>query len=97
MTMSSITAALESPATEFIRFLATDVTGTHQLEVADLQRTLPVFQAAQTLASRMSLPDNVPWALRDESTSAYLDDKAAIGDQIAPNARVSITPRTHLG
>ena len=82
---------------EFLRFLAIDVTGTHQLEVDDLQRTLPVFQVASTLANRMSLPDNVPWALRDESTSAYLDDSAAIGEQIKPNARVSIIPRTHLG
>lgn len=87
----------EASSEELISFLATDVTGTHELEVEDLQRTLPAFEVARTVANRMSLPDNVPWVLRDESTSAYLDDEAAIGDQIAPNARVSITPRTHLG
>ncbi len=97
MTMNQTASAVGSFANEFIRFLATDVTGTHELEVEDLQRTLPASEVARTLASRMSLPDNVPWALRDEATSAYLDDKVAIGDQIATDARVSITPRTHLG
>jgi hypothetical protein len=43
------------------------------------------------------LPENVPWALRDEQTSAYLDDARPIGEQLHPGARVTVTPKTHLG
>jgi hypothetical protein len=80
-----------------LRLEATDVTGTHTLVASDVQKTLPVGAVTRALASRMSLPANVPWALRDESTSVYLDDTRPIGDQIAPGARVTITPKTHLG
>ena len=96
MTAINITAAGPGVPDAF-RFFATDVTGTNVLEVGDLQSSLPVSAVARTVADRMSLPDNVPWALRDESTSVYLDDDVAIGDQIDADARVAITPRTHLG
>ncbi len=91
------TIAAGPRAQDVFRFIATDVTGTTELEVGDLQSSLPVSAVARTVADRMSLPDNVPWALRDESTSVYLDDDVAIGDQIDADARVAITPRTHLG
>jgi hypothetical protein len=45
----------------------------------------------------MSLPSDVPWALRDDATSAFLDDGVAIGDQIRTHARLTVTPKTHLG
>jgi len=49
------------------------------------------------IVSLMSLPADVPWALRDDGSSAYLDSERPIGDQIEPGARVTITPKTHLG
>ena len=80
-----------------LRFRATDVTGTHTLEAHHVEKSLPAGAVARALARRMLLPDNVPWALRDDQTSVYLDQDVAIGDQIEPGADVTITPKTHLG
>lgn len=89
------TATLEPPET--FGFEATDVTGMHRVEARDVQRRLPAGAVARAVASRMALPDNVPWALRDEATSAFLDDETPIGEQIGPDARLTVTPKTHLG
>lgn len=82
---------------ETLRFTATDVTGTHTVEAIDVQPSLPAGALARSIASRIGLPDDVPWALRSDSTSAYLDDDVAIGDQIETDTNVTIFPRTHLG
>jgi len=82
--------------TEPLRFHATDVTGMLDMEVADLQANVPAGAVAQTLAQRMELPTNVPWALRDDR-GAFLDDEREIGEQIAADAKVTLTPKTHLG
>jgi len=76
---------------------ATDVTGTHSVRVSEVEPNVPAGVLAAAIAARMSLPDNVPWALRDDATSVFLDDQRAVGDQIRPEARVTVTPRTHLG
>jgi hypothetical protein len=89
------TATLEPPET--FDFEASDVTGMHRVEARDVQRKLPAGAVAKALASRMALPDNVAWALRNESTSVFLDDEAPIGEQIEPTARLTVTPKTHLG
>jgi hypothetical protein len=91
----SSAAVMDRPAA--FSFEAGDVTGTHRVTANDVQGSLPAGAVARALASRMALPDNVPWALRDERTSAYLDDARPIGEQIAPGARVTVTPKTHLG
>ena len=82
---------------ETLRFTATDVTGTYTVEATDVQRSLPAGAVARSIASRFGLPDDVPWALRSDSTSAYLDDDVAIGDQIESDTNITIFPRTHLG
>ena len=80
-----------------LRFTATDVTGTHTVEATDVQRALPASAVARSIASKMALPDDVPWALRSDRTSVYLDDDVAIGDQIETDTPITIFPRTHLG
>ncbi len=80
-----------------LRFTATDVTGTHTVAATDVQRSLPAGAVARSIASRIGLPDDVPWALRSDATSAYLDDDVAIGDQIENDTNITIFPRTHLG
>ena len=92
-------SARESPANGVVCFEAADVTGTHRVTVDDVQRTLPAGAVAKALASRMSLPENVPWALRDNASSAYLDAEKPIGDQIGtgPDVKLTVTPKTHLG
>ena len=77
-------------------FDAADVTGTHELSVTDLQRSLPAGAVAKALAARMSLPENVPWSLHD-AQGAFLADDEPIGEQISEGSKVTLAPKTHLG
>ncbi len=79
------------------QFTATDVTGNTSLHTTDIQPELPAGAAARTLAARMQLPDNVPYTLRNESTSVYLDEALPIGDQVEADTTLTITPKSHLG
>jgi hypothetical protein len=92
-----VTLAPEGPDLTNMTFEATDVTGTHTVTATNVQPSLPAGAVANALAHRMALPTNVPWALRDDATSAFLDDNVAIGDQIITDARLTVTPKTHLG
>ena len=94
--MDTETLAAAPPRDNSLRFRASDVTGTLDLEVADLQGNVPAGAVARTLAQRMELPTNVPWALRDDR-GAFLDEEREIGEQISADARVTLTPKTHLG
>jgi hypothetical protein len=80
---------------EMLAFQATNVTGTQELPV-EFRRNLSARAVTDSIANRMALPDDVPWTLRDDDSSAYLDEERPIGDQIAPGARLTITPKTHL-
>ncbi len=92
-----LTGGADSGGTATISLEASDVTGTHFVSARDVQRSLPAGAVARALATRMMLPQSVPWGLRDESSSLLLDDSGPIGDQIAPNARLTVTPKAHLG
>ncbi len=76
---------------------ARDVTGTHVLEARNVQRATPAGAVASALASRMALPRNVPWMLRDDATGAVLDESKPVGDQIESGAKVVLSPKAHLG
>jgi hypothetical protein len=79
-------------------FEAADVTGTHLVDARDVQRSTPAGAVAQAMAARMGLPQNVPWALRDDRSGNYLDEQRAIGDQVeSDEARLTVVPKTHLG
>ncbi len=78
-----------------LRLRVGDITGSLEAE-AEFQPDVPAGAVAQTLARQMELPSDVPWALRDDR-GAYLDDDRQIGEQIAADARVTLTPKTHLG
>ena len=90
-------AVAEREAADTFSFEASDVTGTQTVVASDVQRVLPAGAVARSLAAWMKLPENVPWALRDESTSAFLEEERPIGEQIQPGAKVTVTPKTHLG
>jgi hypothetical protein len=83
------------PATT-IRFEATDVTGTHSA-VANVQRSLPTAAVVDSLVKQMTMPENVPYGLRDDTTGKFLNDDAPIGEQLTPQSRTTLTPKTHLG
>ncbi len=93
----SAVAECDSPAADAFSFEASDVTGTHQVFVENVDRSLPAGAVARALAARMSLPQNVPWGLRENSNSAFLADEQPVGSQIEPGASVTITPKSHLG
>jgi hypothetical protein len=75
---------------------AVNVTGSQEIPV-EVGPELSVRSVTDAIAHRMALPGDVAWTLRDDGSAAYLDDEGAIGDQIAPGARVTITPKSHLG
>jgi hypothetical protein len=79
---------------------ATDVTGTHCVTVTsrDVDMNLtPTWAVTRSLVARMALPGNVPWALRDEATGAFLDENKPVSAQIQTGSKVTLTPKTHLG
>ena len=83
-----------SPATETLRFSATDVTETMTVDV-DVRRDVPAGVVTRSIAHDLALPRGL-YALRDDS-SVYLDEDRPIGEQVSPDARLTVTPRTHLG
>ena len=79
-----------------LSFVATNITGTQNLPI-EVSGDLSARSVAESIANRMALPGDVAWALRDDDSSAYLDESRPIGSQIRPGSRVTITPKTHLG
>ncbi len=79
-----------------LSFRAGNVTGTRDLSV-EFGRELSAGDVTDVLVDRMSLPDDVSWVLRDDQSSAFLDESRPIGDQLEPGAHVTVTPMTHLG
>jgi hypothetical protein len=77
-----------------------DVTGTHSATM-EIDPHLRVGAVAEAAAARMSLPTDTAWALRQESTAAFLDDEAPVGEAGGADERTSlslvVTPRAHLG
>jgi hypothetical protein len=81
---------------EVLTFQAANVTGTQELPI-EVVPGLSVRSVTDSIAHRMALPNDVPWSLRDDSSSTYLDEDRPIGDQIEPGTHLTITPKTHLG
>ena len=79
-----------------LSFLANNITGSQSVPV-EFDGGLTVRSVTESIADRMALPNDVVWALRDDHSSAYLDDSRPIGSQIKPGSNVTITPKTHLG
>lgn len=79
-----------------LAFRATNVIGSRELPI-EVGRELSAGDVTDVIVNRMSLPDDVTWVLRDDRSSAFLDESRPIGDQIEPGARVTVTPKTHLG
>ena len=67
------------------------------LDARGVRYGTPVGSVARAFASRMELPGNVPWSLRNDRTGAILDEEKPIGEEIETGDRVVVTPRSHLG
>ncbi len=81
---------------DFFSFTARDVTGS-TVASARFQRSAPTSAVAKALATRMQLPSDVPWALRDARQGRFLDESKAIGEQVDEGAQVDVVPKAHLG
>ncbi len=79
---------------EAIRFRAQGVTGADSIDVS-FQASTPVDTVASSIAEMLGMPDDVPYALRDNASSVYLEDRP-IGDQIEAGTHVTVTPKSHL-
>lgn len=87
---------LSPESEEYLEVRAMNISGSRQVELR-VQRRLPAGTLARTAARRLSLPGDSIWALRDESSSAYLDDTRPVGEQVRSGARLRLSPRSHLG
>lgn len=75
---------------------AANVTGTRRLPV-EVDAKLSAGAVAESIREAMALPRDVAWALRDDESSAYLDDQLPIGEQVGSGAQVVLYPKAHLG
>ena len=64
---------------------------------ATLHRDVHADKAAASLAARLQLPANTPYALRSSRTAGFLDDAKTLGEQVEQNERLTLTPKSHLG
>ena len=94
--MSQQRTSSQKASDEVLLFHAANVTGTQDSPV-EIRPGLSVRSVTDSIASRMALPSDVTWSLRDDDSSVFLDEDRAIGDQLEPGAHVTVTPKTHLG
>jgi len=81
-----------------ISFTARDITGLHEITVDDMPADAPAGEVARSLANRLNLPTNVPWSLRSDTSAEYLKDDVDLASQLPETgAKLTISPRTHLG
>lgn len=87
------------PAAGLFAFRARDVVASQEIQVSDIARGTPAGAVAQSIAARLSLPTDVPWALRNDRTGTWLRDDVPIDAQLREDADASITivPKAHLG
>lgn len=86
----------EPTSKDVLVFHAANVTGSQEIPV-EFGADLTVRSVMDSIAHRMALPSDVAWALRDDGSSAYLEEDRPIGDQIKPGTHVTVIPKTHLG
>lgn len=78
-------------------FLASDVTGTRELEFDGVNGHRLVRDVAMSVASAMDLDLSLPYGLRDDVRARMLSDEHSLGGQIRPGTKLVVIPRSHLG
>jgi hypothetical protein len=96
MQQQAVHANKDAASAAPLSFFANNITGSSNVPV-EFDGALSVGSVTQSIADRMALPSDVVWALRDDDSSAYLDDSSSIGSVLKPGSKVTITPKTHLG
>jgi len=83
-------------SSDLFSVFARNVMGTYVLPL-EIDRGVPVADLTRSIVEMMSLPDDCVWDLRDEGSSAFLDPSRPVGEQVEAGARLTVTPKTHLG
>ncbi len=94
--MNQLSTATPGSSSESLTFLVSNVTGSQEIEV-EYTPGLSTRSVTDSIAHRLALPSDVAWQLRDDGSSAYLDEDRSIGDQVDRGAHLTVTPKTHLG
>lgn len=97
MDRESPQAVSESSANATLSFEVRNVTDTRSFDASDVDGSLPAEVVAKALSAELNLPPNVSWCLRDDNSATFLDGETALGEQIQPGAKLTLTPRAHLG
>ena len=79
-----------------IDITVTDVTGMQNVEIGGLDGHRTASDVAASIAAELSLSDEVPWALRENSKARMLVDDNALGSQIESGTELTIIPKAHL-
>lgn len=79
-----------------LSFEVSTVTGTRSV-TADVEASAPAETVAKALSAQLSLPENVPWTLRKDHSTEYLDEGKEIGSQVESGEHLTLTPKAHLG
>ena len=76
-----------------------EVTGSRTLEVDQIDGHRTSADLARTMAAMLDLPENQPYALRDEDSQRMLLDDHPIGSQVSKTTRPRLTviPKARLG
>jgi len=96
MQITEIAGKPLQPCARALNFKARDITGTHVFDARGIHGGMAVSAVAASLAATMRLPRNVHWTLRDDATSAYLEDSKPVSEQLRPHSRVTVAPKTHF-
>jgi len=98
MTTEEVLPTTRSGGSRTVSFTARDIAGLNEITVTDMPGEAPVGDVARSLANRLNLPTDVPWSLRNDRSGEYLKDDADLASQVQEaGAKLTMTPRTHLG
>lgn len=90
------TLVADSDSARTLTLEVENVTRTRSV-TATFQSAVRVGDAAAALASRLSMPSGVPYALRSNRTAGYLEDGKSLGEAVEPGDKLCVTPKCHLG
>jgi hypothetical protein len=94
----SVAETLSEPEADCMAFSVSEVTGMRVLDVEGVNGHRTAGDVAASLASMLELPDNTPYAIRDDATARMLADDEPLGSQVpATGSRLVLIPRSQLG
>ncbi len=95
---SNSTALQEGPVADPLAFTATDVTTSRVVDFSGVDGYRTASELATSIAATLELPENTPYALRDNNRGRMLRDDVSVGSQLpAEGSELTLVPKSHLG